>query len=58
MAGTLFFIDPKVEWAFHIDIFVANTFTGQITEYEPRLFISRKQYSNLAIAPLPVDLRK
>jgi len=32
-AGVLFFVMEGAEWAFHIDIFFADTYEGDITEY-------------------------
>ncbi|CAL1708764.1 unnamed protein product [Somion occarium] len=56
--GTLFFVDEKIAWAFHIHVFTAETFTGEVTETEemrPQWFATQpaEETTDPEIAKLP-----
>jgi len=55
--GTLFFVVPNLEYAFHIDIFVAEEYTGTITETDemrPEWFATDEAHQG-SLPPLPYE---
>ncbi|KAJ2915875.1 hypothetical protein MD484_g4536, partial [Candolleomyces efflorescens] len=56
-AGTLIFLTDDVEWAFHIHIYRADTYTGTVTESEemkPEWF-SASEDTATDLPPIPFD---
>ncbi|KAH6905386.1 hypothetical protein BKA70DRAFT_502546 [Coprinopsis sp. MPI-PUGE-AT-0042] len=57
-AGTLLFLTSSVEWAFHIDIYRADTFVGEVTESEemkPQWFSIDPSSASSEYPPIPYD---
>ncbi|KIY47742.1 hypothetical protein FISHEDRAFT_44853, partial [Fistulina hepatica ATCC 64428] len=57
-AGVLLFVTEGVEWAFHIDIYRAETFSGEVIETEemrPKWFRTGDTCIETDLKPVPFD---